>query len=397
MTWTVLAITLAIQAMISAAALSGPVLAPDISASTGLRATLVGVQVGLIYGAAAVSSLLSGNIIRQYGAVRVSQVALVLAGCGLLLSLVSTVPAFIGAALLIGLGYGVVTPASSHLLSQSTPRHHMGLVFSLKQTGVPLGGILAALALPPLAYVAGWKGALATFAVMCILVAIAAEAVRAGIETPRIAGARQSNMLQGIRTLLANATLRSLALTSFVFAAMQLILTGFLVTFLTEGRGLPLVTAAKILAIAQAGGVGGRLLWGWSADRFLTPRRVLAVLAALSSVCAIIFSIEADIGQTVILALVSAVFGAAAIGWNGVFLAEVARLAPPDSVGSLTGAALFMTYAGVVVGPPAFAIVLSHADYATAFAVVSAVMAVMAAILFIGGNASHHTMRKVSL
>ncbi|WP_417276298.1 hypothetical protein [Castellaniella sp.] len=43
-------------------------------------------------------------------------------------------------ALLIGLGYGPITPA-----------HRMSFVFSIKQTGVPLGGVLAGLVVPGLA------------------------------------------------------------------------------------------------------------------------------------------------------------------------------------------------------------------------------------------------------
>jgi fucose permease len=54
------------------------------------------------------------------------------------------------------------------------------------------------------------------------------------------------------------------------------------------------------------------------------------------------------------LCVVSAVFGATAIGWNGVFLGELARLAPKGRVASVTGGALFFTYFGVVAGPPVF-------------------------------------------
>lgn len=392
--WTVLVITLLIQAMISAAALTGPVLAPDIASSVGLRADLVGIQVGIIYGAAAISSLASGDIIRKRGAVRVSQIALVFAAAGLTLSLTATATALVVGALLVGLGYGVVTPASSHLLSQTTPRHRMGLVFSLKQTGVPLGGILAALLLPPIALAANWKLAVGTFIALCLFVACIAEIVRNGLDADRAPAGRGSNMFRALRQLFTDSAMRGLALISFVFAAMQLILTGYLVTFLTEGRGLPLAIAGSVLAVAQAAGVGGRLLWGWSADRFLTARRVLAVLALLSSVCAGVFALEAETGTILVLGTVSTVFGAAAIGWNGVFLAEVARIAPRESVATATGAALFMTYAGVVVGPPAFAVLLSHSNYATAFSVASVIMAAMALVLFLGTAGTNIQLRK---
>ena len=49
--------------------------------------------------------------------------------------------------------------------------------------------------------------------------------------------------------------------------------------------------------------------------------------------------------------------GLTAVGWNGVFLAEVAKLAPPSEVGAFTGGAMFITYIGVMVGPTAMSVV----------------------------------------
>ena len=51
-----------------------------------------------------------------------------------------------------------------------------------------------------------------------------------------------------------------------------------------------------------------------------------------------------------------AFFGATAIGWNGVQLSQVARHAPPGQAGAVTGASGFLTFTGVVLGPPLFAV-----------------------------------------
>ena len=67
--------------------------------------------------------------------------------------------------------------------------------------------------------------------------------------------------------------------------------------------------------------------------------------------------------------VVSAVYGATAIGWNGVYLSEVARIAPPGKAAAATGASLAMTYAGVVALPILFrAIVMLSDSYAAAYA-----------------------------
>ena len=43
-------------------------------------------------------------------------------------------------------------------------------------------------------------------------------------------------------------------------------------------------------------------------------------------------------------------------------LAEVARHAPPGEAGTVTGASGFVTFAGVVLGPPAFALLATLTD-----------------------------------
>ncbi|MDP3520027.1 MAG: hypothetical protein Q8S02_05335 [Hydrogenophaga sp.] len=57
--------------------------------------------------------------------------------------------------------------------------------------------------------------------------------------------------------------------------------------------------------------------------------------------------------QALVLALLVA-FGASATGWNGVYLAEVARLAPPGMASAATGGSLAITFFGVVLGPMVF-------------------------------------------
>jgi hypothetical protein len=51
-------------------------------------------------------------------------------------------------------------------------------------------------------------------------------------------------------------------------------------------------------------------------------------------------------------------FGFAAFGWNGVLLAETARLAPPGRVAAATAGTMMMVYAGATAGPALFGAVL---------------------------------------
>ena len=162
--WAPLAITTAIQSMTAMSLLALPAMAPRVAQAVGISATYVGIYVAVAYLASILASLASGAAVGRYGSIRVSQACLVLCACGLALCTAPVPWVILLGAVLIGFGYGPITPASSHLLARTTPVHRMSLVFSIKQTGVPLGGALAGAIVPPLQLLAGWQPALAAVA-----------------------------------------------------------------------------------------------------------------------------------------------------------------------------------------------------------------------------------------
>ncbi|MFB0899022.1 MAG: MFS transporter, partial [Polaromonas sp.] len=130
------------------ALLTLPVMAPVAASDLAVSPTLVGLYIAISYGGALMSTLLAGAAVARFGAIRVSQISLLLCALGLLLCAVPWLPAVCMGAVLIGWGYGPITPASSHLLARTTAPHQMSLVFSIKQTGVPLGGMMAGAIVP---------------------------------------------------------------------------------------------------------------------------------------------------------------------------------------------------------------------------------------------------------
>jgi MFS family permease len=158
-----------------------------------------------------------------------------------------------------------------------------------------------------------------------------------------------------IRLAVTVAPLRELSAVSFVFASMQLSLFTYLVSYLNLGLGYTLVAAGLVFAAAQTAGIVGRVVWGAMADRLLGPRRMLAVLGLLMGAASFAVSrFSADWPLAAIVG-VAMVFGASAIGWNGVYLSEVARRAPAGQVGAATGGTQFFTFLGALSGPPLFA------------------------------------------
>ena len=109
-----------------------------------------------------------------------------------------------------------------------------------------------------------------------------------------------------------------------------------------------------ILAILQIAGVTGRLWWGWLADRIRDGNAALLMIALLSVVFALATSALTAQSPHVWVYTLMALFSFAAVGWNGVFMAEIARIAPVDATSKATGAVLVVGFAGILVGPPAF-------------------------------------------
>lgn len=354
--WLLLAVTLAIQAVVSLALLTLPVMAPVVGRALGVSSVYVGVYVARAYAGAMLASLAAGTAVARYGAIRVSQAGLLLCALGLALCAINAMPVIALGAVLIGIGYGPVTPASSHLLARTTPAHSMSLVFSLKQTGVPLGGALAGAMVPGLSLLAGWQGALLAVALLCLLCAAIAQPMRHGMDSDRDVKRPllPGNLAQPIRLVLSHRALTTLAICSFFFSATQLSLVTYLVTYLYDSLAYGLIAAGFALSVSQFAGVGGRVLWGFVSDRFLGARRMLAVLGALMALSCVATAFLSTAMPTVLILGILAVFGASAIGWNGVYLAEVARQAPQGQASLATGGTLAFTFLGVVLGPPLF-------------------------------------------
>jgi len=354
--WWPLLLTLVIQAMVAMALLSLPVVAPVVAQTLQVSPALVGLYVSVTYAGAMVATLMGGATVARMGAIRVSQWGLVLCALGLLLCAVPWLPSMVLGAVLIGLGYGPITPASSHLLARTTPKHQMSLVFSIKQTGVPLGSMLAGAVVPPLALLGNWQLSLVAVAVVCLLCAGVSQSLRAELDSDRQPDTRirWGSLIEPIRLVLAHRALLTMASCSFMFSMVQLSLTTYLVTFLHDDLSYGLVAAGLALSVNQLGGIGGRVVWGYVADRWLGARRMLLLLASMMALGALASAfLTTDTPQAVVIAILVG-FGASAIGWNGVYLAEVARRAPPGMASMATGGTLAFTFLGVVVGPPMF-------------------------------------------
>ena len=381
-----LAATTATQALTTLAALAMTAVAPRAAQDLGISPALIGYQIGVVYFAAMLISPVGGGLVRRLGATRTSQLALWLAAGGCLLSATGALPALAAGAFIVGLGYGVTNPAASHLLSRMPPTRHMNLVFSIKQCGVPIGGVLAGLTMPSLTLALGWQAALAVSAFFVLLLSLLIQKARSAWDGDREPAARVlASPLDSVRLVWSNGILRWLALSSLVYSAVQLCLTTFLVTYLVREIGLELVLAGTILAAANAAGAAGRLGWGWLADRLRSGTLALILNGTLGIAGALATAAIAASWPLWAIAAATALFGFCAVGWNGVFMAVIVRQSRPEAVALATGGSLTVTYIGIAIGPGAFTLLHDKAGigYGEGYALLSVFIAIGIACLAI--------------
>jgi sugar phosphate permease len=184
-----------------------------------------------------------------------------------------------------------------------------------------------------------------------------------------------------MRTILRTPSLLELSLCGFGFAAVQVCLSSFLVVYLTESLQWSLVAAGLALTCTTFAAVPGRIIWGAIADRTRSASRVLAAIGIVAAACGVVLAWANPGWPTVLVLLVSALYGFSAVGWNGVQLAELARRAPPGMAAAITGASGFITFGGVMLGPVAFAALVGVTGFATGFGACAVLSGVTSAAL----------------
>jgi MFS family permease len=372
------------QVAIAMAVMTVPVLAPQIAADIEIEASQVGLYSATVFVGAIVFTSVAGSVIARHGSIRTTQIAMVLGAAGLLLALGGWLPALLIGAFAAGMGYGVATPAASHLLARTISRENRGFIFSLKQTGVPIGGFLLGITVPGIAEAHGWPWGIAAVVTVLLIVAVGLQTARRRFDTDRDPSRpiRPGETLAAIRMVARDSRLRPLALASFVYAMMQLSLFTFYVVVLVERGGLDPVAAGATFSIMHIGGIIGRPFLGWISDRILPARPLLSLIGFLIFGCGLALAALDESWPRALLWAVSLGAGIVAAGWNGVYIGEIARIMPGPDVARATGGVSAFTFLGVAIGPAIFsAIVGFSGSYVAGFLTVGGVALIPALIL----------------
>jgi len=367
----------AVQMLSTTAFNIAAILAPAAAPALGVAADDVAYYVSAVYLVSIYAAMVGGPMALRLGPIRLTQ-------CGLVVSAVACVALSSGhvalaalSAIILGLGGGPLTAASSQILARVTPARLSNLTFSIKQSGVPLGYALGGTLIPISVELHGWQAVAAAVAGICVMTALALQPLRPLYDT---GGAATGRLLPTFRQIIdplklawADPVLRRLCLAAMFFSAMQATIVNFTVLYGVNGLLLDYVAAGILLSFATAAGMVGRVFWGALAD---ATRRPLAMLVALGGIMALggLAMAAAHGGwPSWLLHGVAVVLGGSAIGWNGVFISECARRAPPGRAGEFVGATSFFVFLGPVVWPVLFrGLLYMTQSYAAGFAIMAA-------------------------
>ena len=355
--------------MFSATAVVAPALPPGL----GLDESGLGIFGALTFAGAMFGTSVAAFLLTRHGPIRLIQVGVLLSSLALAVLFTGVPTLVFAAAVFIGIGYGPNAPGGSYLLSRHTRVERRSLIFSIKQSGVPAGGAMVGILSPLVEAEHGWQAALSVVIAIGIVTAIVVQPWRTRLDLDVIAGAaarvpmRLADVVP-VSVVREHPVLVRIALMSFTYGAGQMIMGTYLVTFLADQAAMTLLAAGAAFSAMQVSSFAVRMIAGWLNDRL---GRARLILASFGFVTAISVTFLATVGPETPygLVLVIAVFcGAGAAGWNGVYLAEIARQVPEHQIASATAATVFFTYFGLVVGPAAFSLLLALSGYTTAFA-----------------------------
>jgi len=354
------------QASFSAITVGLAVLAPVLREEYGLSLGQIGALLSAAWLGAVVSLLPWGLAADRYGERVV--LALGLFGAAAFLAGAAEASSFetlFALLVLAGASGASVNSASGRAVMLWFAPSERGLALGIRQTAIPLGGLIVAIVVPGLAASGGSRAAFFFLAGLAALGGVVGLLVIRGRDgTDELEGA-------SVVAILRDGRLWRLSLSSGLYLYAQVAVIGFGVLFLHDDHGLDDQDAALVIAASQVLAVALRIGAGrWSdvvGSRVGPLRRVgLAVAGSL-----LLTALLAE-GPLWALVPVLAVAGGLSMAWNGLSFTAAAELAGAARSGAAIGFQQSVLSGLGVLAPIVFATTVSSGSWAIAFAISAA-------------------------
>ncbi|HWC71100.1 MAG TPA: MFS transporter, partial [Actinomycetota bacterium] len=340
------------QLLVAVVPLGVGAVAPFLRTEFGLQRSQVGLASATIFVAVAMCSIPAGRVadsVRVPAALLASTTIVAVGTVGL--GSARAVAMLAVSLLVVGVGYSLISPATNKGVIALTPPRLRGRLMGVKQTGVTIGGALAAAALPFGVQRVGFSGTLfIAAAVIGVVGAAAAAAVRRLVASPASDGEpAATDRRRAISPRLRRRVLTLGAATAGMVAAQHVVAT-YLTLFLVDRRSMTAAAAAGLLTVLHLSGTVARVGWGWVSDRIGSRLATMALIGSVSIASLLALATFGDVMPAWVLVGLVIVLGTATQGGNAVYQVAIAE-EDVERAGWASGVGMALGFSGAIVAP----------------------------------------------
>ena len=348
--------------------------APDkVSSGYGIPESFTGIFTAICYLSALTFGLFTSAPLDRFGAVRCCQVTLLVGALGMTIFTLATPWSFVLSAVMVGFAHGPMNPAGSFVIMRHITSKWRPLLFSLKQTSIPIGGTLAGFLVPTLLIFTEWQATMLIIAVTMTIAAIIAQPFR-DQTAPRHKKNRprqKENIWEPIQLVFQKGPIRALSLAAFILIGCQACVVSFLVLYLVKEIKLELQWAGFIFGLAHGTSIIARIYLGILADRVVKTKTILGSCGVITGICFFLLAAFPAGGSFWLLCFLGIILGNANLGWVGLYFGEISKLAPNGKAAQVTAGSQIYAFGSFVLIPPIFTIFIEYMNnYAMGFFIV---------------------------
>lgn len=361
--WTILAL-ISVSHIIGATAQYGiNTLAPFYKEELGLSRAQVGLFFSAFYLAMAGFSFGTGWLADRLGVWKTT-----LQGhlwVGLCTVAASLAPSFWWACasfFLAGLGYSFLNPASSKGVMAWFHRDERATAMGIKQTGVPAGGVVAAMLAPPMVLIIGWRGALAALGIINFLFGFLFALLWRDPPDERDTAIPEFPTSTGAPPALKIWSFLPVSCGTAIYLVGQMSLITYIPLYLKDAMGFSPYWASQALALTQGGAMIGRIGWGVASDRLFGGRRkiVLILIGLLSAILIMALSLMTRESSLFLLLPILFLSGICLVGYQGVSYALIGEMAGKARTGTALGMMITINAGCATLGTPLFGYIVDR-------------------------------------
>jgi MFS family permease len=257
---------------------------------------------------------------------------------------------------LAGFGYSFLNPASTIGVMNWFHHDERATAMGAKQTGVPAGGVLAAILAPSLVLLIGWRGALASLGLINLLFAFIFSSLWREPASDPVEHADQGRGNSVRQSSLNVWGLLPVSCVTAVYLIGQMVLITYVPLYLKDAMGFSPYWASQALALTQAGAMVGRIGWGVASDRLFGGKRkaVLMIIGLFSAGSIATLGFMNGAASYYLLLPILFVAGVSIVGYQGVSYALIGEIAGKSRTGAGLGMMITINAGAATLGTPMF-------------------------------------------